>query len=255
MDVRAHNRSAWDRQVELQNRWTVPANPETIAAARGGSWQILLTDSRPVPRSWFPDLAGLRILCLASGGGQQGPILAAAGAEVTVFDNSPRQLAQDRLVAQREGVELTAVEGDMRDLSAFADESFDLICHPISNVFVPEVRPIWAESYRVLRHGGVLLAAFMNPAVFVFDSELAEKGIFEVKHSLPYSDVTSTTDEERARLVAAGDPFEFSHSLEEQIGGQLEAGFVLTGFYEDYATGEPIAAYMPSYIATRAVKP
>ena len=81
------------------------------------------------------------MLCLASGGGQQGPILAAAGANVTVFDNSPRQLAQDRLVADREGLAIETVLGDMADLSAFPDARFDLIVHPVSNVFVPDVRP------------------------------------------------------------------------------------------------------------------
>ena len=40
-----------------------------------------------MPADWFGDLAGAPVLCLASGGGQQGPLLAAAGARVTVFDN------------------------------------------------------------------------------------------------------------------------------------------------------------------------
>src|SRR5487761_2529110 len=95
MDIVAHNSAAWDRQVETGNIWTIPATPEAIAAARRGEWSVLLTETRPVPREWFPDLAGRDVLCLASGGGQQGPILAAAfaGARVTVFDNSPRQLA------------------------------------------------------------------------------------------------------------------------------------------------------------------
>ena len=92
-------------------------------------------------------------MCLASGGGQQGPILAAAGADVTVFDNSPRQLEQDRYVADRDGLHLQTVEGDMRDLSCFPDESFDLIVHPVSNVFVPDVKPVWREAYRVLKPG------------------------------------------------------------------------------------------------------
>ncbi len=103
------------------------------------------------------------ILCLASGGGQQAPILAAAGANVTVFDNSPAQLRQDALVAQREGLPLRTVQGDMRDLSAFGDDSFDLIFHPVSNIFVPEVRPVWRECYRVVRPGGVLLMGTLNP--------------------------------------------------------------------------------------------
>src|SRR5205085_1973198 len=100
---------------------------------------------------WFPPVAGLEVLCLASGGGQQGPILAAAGARVTVFDNSPNQLAQDRLVADREGLALETVRGDMADLAAFPDARFDLIVHPCSNMFVPDVRPVWREAFRVLR--------------------------------------------------------------------------------------------------------
>ena len=97
--VAAHNRSAWDREVDSGNEWTVPVGPEVIAAARAGTWSVVLIGYDPVPRDWFPaTLAGADVLCLASGGGQQGPVLAAAGAQVTVLDNSSRQLAQDRLV-------------------------------------------------------------------------------------------------------------------------------------------------------------
>jgi SAM-dependent methyltransferase len=131
------------------------------------------------------------VLCLASGGGQQGPILAAAGARVTVFDNSPQQLAQDRHVARRDRADLATVEGDMRDLSAFADASFDLIVHPTSNLFVPDVRPVWRECFRVLRPGGVLLAGFCNPILYLFDQELADDGVLQVRHALPYSDLTA----------------------------------------------------------------
>src|SRR5947209_570203 len=110
MDVLAYNRHAWDRQVAKGNRWTVPVSPEVIAAARRGDWQVLLTPTRPVPRAWFPPLAGLDVLCLASGGGQQTPVFAAAGASVAVLDNSPAQLAQDRLVAEREGLHVETVQ-------------------------------------------------------------------------------------------------------------------------------------------------
>src|SRR5690606_22018192 len=174
-------------------------------------------------------LEGADVLCLASGGGQQGPILAAAGARVTVFDNSPAQLAQDRAVAQREGLDIRTVEGDMRDLSALEDGAFDLIFHPVSNAFAPEVRPVWREAYRVLRPGGVLLAGFANPAMYLFDFDKADnEGLREVKHRLPYSDVQSLSAEELEKVLQSGRPLEFSHSLEAQIGGQLEAGFVLT---------------------------
>ena len=254
-DIRRYNRRAWDRAVERRSEWTVPADAATIAAARRGDWRIILTPVKPAPHSWFPPLTGCRVLCLASGGGQQGPVLAAAGAAVTVLDNSPQQLAQDRYVADREHLALTTVEGDMADLAAFADGSFDLIVHPCSNLFVPDVRPVWQEAYRVLRPGGALLAGFCNPATFIFDAALADEGVLQVRHTLPYSDLNSLTPEERQRYLDDEQPLEFGHTLEEQIGGQLDAGFVLTGFYEDGWPGVKLAEYMPIFIATRAVKP
>src|SRR5829696_8861940 len=197
MGVRDYNREAWDREVERGNEWTVPAAPDVIEAARQGRWEIVLTETKPVPKDWFPDLEGADVLCLASGGGQQATVLAAAGANVTVLDNSPGQLAQDRFVAEREALDLETVQGDMRDLSAFADESFDLVFHPVSNLFVPEVRPVWKEAFRVLRMGGSLLAGFLNPVVYIFDLELADDtGEVRVRYSLPYSDATSRSEEE-----------------------------------------------------------
>jgi SAM-dependent methyltransferase len=250
---------AWDQQVEKGNQWTVPVSPSVITAAREGQWEIFLTDSRPVPATWLPGLRGLNVLCLASGGGQQGPILAAAGANVTVLDNSPRQLAQDRLVAERESLAITTIEGDMADLSMFGDASFDLIVHPVSNVFAPDVRPVWAEAFRVLRPGGVLLSGFMNPAAYLFDWDLAERtGVLRVAHTLPYSDAASLTAEEKQRYADEGIPFEFSHTLEDQIGGQLDAGFVIAGLYEDVygeEANDALSRHMPTFIATRAVKP
>jgi SAM-dependent methyltransferase len=259
MDVRAYNREAWNRQVAEGNLWTVPVTPEQIAAARRGEWQVVLTPTRPVPREWYPPLPGCDVLCLASGGGQQGPILAAAGAHVTVLDNSPRQLAQDRLVAEREGLAIRTVEGDMADLHMFSDGTFGLIVHPVSNVFAPDVRPVWRETYRVLCHGGVLMAGFMNPDWYLFDHELGERtGEIKVAYRLPYSDVESLSPEQREEYMGKGWPLEFSHSLESQIGGQLDAGLVLTHLFEDrYPESEPnpVAPYLFPFIATRAIKP
>jgi SAM-dependent methyltransferase len=236
----------------------VPASPATIAAARRGDWQIVLTPNKPVPRDWFGHLAGADVLCLASGGGQQGPVLAAASAHVTVLDNSPRQLAQDRLVAEREGLAIRTIEGDMADLSPFGDATFDLIVHPVSNTFVPDVRPVWAEAYRVLRPGGSLLSGFCNPVMYIFDQEFLDQGELRVKYHLPYSDVTSPSAEERERYLAAGWPLEFGHTLEDQIGGQTDAGFLIAGLYEDTVAeseDDLLSRYTPVFIATRAIKP
>lgn len=254
-EIRTHNRRAWDREVERGNRWTQPVGPHVIAEARAGRWSVLLTENTPVAASWFPPLAGSDVLCLASGGGQQGPILAAAGARVTAFDNSPAQLAADRFVAQRESLTLTTIEGDMADLGALPDAAFDLVFHPVSNLFVPDVRPVWREAFRVLRPGGVLLAGFLNPALFIFDEDAADCGELSIAHKLPYEEPRDLTPELRERRIENQEPFEFSHSLTDQIGGQLAAGFVLTALVEDRHSDFPPAQYFPTYIATRAIKP
>lgn len=254
MDIRKINRERWDKQVEYENAWTIPCSPEVIAAAREGHWSVLLTEQKPVPRAWFPDdLRGVDILCLASGGGQQGPVFAAAGANVTVFDNSPKQLERDRMVAEREGLVLRTVEGDMRDLSVFESSSFDLVFNPVSNVFIPEVIPVWREAFRVLHPRGVLLAGFDNPDLYIFDGRMAEGGKLEAKYPLPF-DATKLSEEDRRLEFGEDSPLEFSHSLEEQIGGQLEAGFVLIGMYEDKQKSAA-GNYIPGYFATRALKP
>jgi SAM-dependent methyltransferase len=255
MDIREYNRRAWDKEVERGNEWTQAVNSEVIAAARQGRWEVLLTETKPVPHDWFPDLNGLDVLCLASGGGQQASILAAAGARVTVFDNSPKQLEQDSKVALRDNLNLVTIEGDMADLSVFADESFDLVFHPCSNLFIPDVRLVWKEAFRVLRRGGVLLSGFVNPVIYLFDDRLIERAALQVKHALPYSDLLSLSKEECRQLIEKGEPLEFGHTLADQLGGQTSAGFAITAFYEDRHRTLPIAKYTSTYIATRAVKP
>lgn len=256
LNVREYNRYAWDYQVAQGNKYTLPVSPEEIAAARRGEFSVRLTETKPVPREWFPaSFQGLDILGLASGGGQQGPIFAALGANVTIFDNSPAQLAREEEVARREGLTIRTVEGDMRDLSVFPDESFDLIFHPVSNVFCPEIRPVWREAYRVLRHGGLLLAGFVNPVYYLFGTVLEDQETLTVRYAIPYSDLEAFSEEELLEWMEEGTPLEFGHTLTDQIGGQLDAGFVITGFYEDICPESPISRYHPTYIATRALKP
>ena len=255
MDVRSYNRDAWNREVAGgENRWTQPVSHEVIEKARQGEFSILLTENIPVPHRWFPALPGTEVLCLASGGGQQGPVFAALGANVTVFDNSPGQLKQDQLVAEREALTLITVEGDAADLSMFGDASFDLIFNPVSTVFMPNVRAVWQECARVLRHGGILMTGSMNPVHYIFDLFKADEGILEVTHSIPYSDLTSLSDEDRAEYLSKGLPLEFGHSLTDLLGGQCAAGLVITDLYEDYMLDSLVHHYHASYIATRAIK-
>lgn len=236
--------------------WTVPVDEATIARARRGEWAVLLTPTRPVPRSWFGDIAGKDVLGLASGGGQQCPVFAAAGARVTLLDASDRQLQRDDEVASREGLAIRTVQGFMDDLSPFADASFDLIFNPVSTVFAPDLLPVWRECARVLRPGGALLTGFCNPVNFLFDPIAVDRGEFVVKHALPYSDFDLSEEEWQAFIAANPDDGTkcFSHSLEAQIGGQLQAGLQLTAMFEDSWTLEPLSRLYPPYIATRSVK-
>jgi len=96
MDIYGLNKVAWDRATdEGENPYTRVISARQIADARQGKWELFLSDCKPVPKDWFPDFTGLKVLCLASGGGQQAPIFAALGADVTLLDASPQQLAQD----------------------------------------------------------------------------------------------------------------------------------------------------------------
>jgi len=258
MDIREHNRKAWDKKVQEQNRWTLPVDSEIVGRAKDGILEIVLTPSKPVPMSWFPDLQRLPTLCLASGGGQQGPLLAAAGCEVIVFDNSPSQLEQDRLVAERDNLRIETVEGDMADLSAFSDGTFGLIVHPCSNCFVPDIIPVWRECNRVLVDGGVLMAGFCNPVRYIFEDSRFENGVLQVRYPIPHSDANELADPQlKHRILDELDAYEFGHSLTDQIGGQLQSGFVITDFYEDKYGGpesDPISDYIDTFIATRAIK-
>jgi SAM-dependent methyltransferase len=254
LNVRDYNRYAWNRQVDNNNKFTIPVDPQTIASARKGEFSVLLTETNPVPREWFPPFQGLNLLGLACGGGQQGPVFAALGANVTIFDNSPAQLERDRQVAAREGLTIRTVEGDMRDLSVFSDNTFDLVFHPVSNVFCPEVRPVWQEAFRVLRHGGLLLAGFANPIYYMFSTHADEQKSLQVKYAIPYSDLNDMEPEELDICIEEGIPLEFGHSLTDLIAGQTDVGFMITGFYEDVCPDSPLSKYHPAYIATRAIK-
>ena len=230
--------------------WGVPADHATFEAARKGEWDVRLTPVRAVPHEWFGSLKGQRILGLASGGGQQMPIFAALGAECTVLDYSDRQLLSERMVAEREGYSIHIVKADMTKPLPFGDESFDLIFHPLSNCYVEEVEPIWRECFRVLRPGGTLLAGLDNGFNYLFDGEDET----EVVNSLPFNPLQNPEHMRQLEVYDGG--IQFSHTLEEQIGGQLRAGFCLTDLYEDTnGEGRLHEMNIPCYIATRAVRP
>lgn len=247
------NSRIWDERSENNDIWSIPVTSEMVRQAKEGVWSIMLTPTKPVPASWFPENLGeKKILCLASGGGQQGPILAATGADVTVFDNSIRQLEKDALVAKRDNLRIKTVQGNMQDLSVFEDETFDCIVHPWSNGYIDDVLPVWRECGRVLKKNGVLLSGFGNPIEHIFDVGKLERGILEVTNTIPYADIEHMDDPETRKAVEEGG-YLWSHTLEALIQGQIDAGFAIVGFYEDIG-GTVLDKYINSAIATKAVK-
>src|SRR5688500_15036207 len=185
-----YNRSAWNKQVAKGNRWTVTVSDEEISAARKGDLKIVLTPIKLVPENWFPPKGG-KVLGLASGGGQQGPLLAAYGYDVTIFDNSDAQLKQDEMMSDKFHLGIKTIRGDMANLSVFEDNSFDMVFNPLSTAFVPDVVKVYREAARVLKKGGVFMTGFTKPVYYLFDIALAEKGIFTLKYESPYSDLHS----------------------------------------------------------------
>lgn len=248
MNYQDINAATIDRWVEEGWQWGQPIDHDTFVAATRGDWQMFLTPTRAVPREWFGSLQGKKVLGLASGGGQQMPLFAALGAECTVLDYSQKQLESEQLVAKREGYDITILRADMTKPLPFASDTFDLIFHPVANCYVREMRPIFAECFRVLKPGGILLAGMDNGINFLFDE--TER---TVVNALPFDPVANA--DHRRQLEQNGDGMQFSHTTEELVGGQLEAGFRLTHLYED-TNGEGFLhrMHVPCFLATRAVK-
>ena len=249
MDYQSINAQAIDRWVETGWEWGIPITHQQYADALEGRWDLLLTPTKPVPHDWFGDLRGKKVLGLASGGGQQIPILTALGAECTVLDYSEKQLESERMVARREGYAVEIVRADMTKPLPFPDDSFDLIFHPVSNCYVEKVEPIFRECYRVLKPGGALLGGYDNGFGYTVD-EAEER----VVNSLPFNPLKNPGQMRELQENDGG--VQFSHTMEEQLGGQLAAGFCLTALYEDTnGAGRLHEMGIPCFIAVRAVKP
>ena len=222
------NSKTIDRWIEDGWEWGVPISHEAFVSAKNGQWSMLLTPTKSVPKAWFPDLKGLKVLGLASGGGQQMPIFAALGASCTVLDYSKKQIESEILVSIREGYKIETVCADMTLKLPFEDETFDLIFHPVSNCYIEDVIHVWHECARVLKKGGRLLAGLDNGFNFLFDEDEDES---KIKHKLPFNPLKDPKLLEM--LEKNDDGVQFSHSIDEQIGGQLKAGFILCDIYED----------------------
>lgn len=202
----------------------------------------------PEDRAVLQDVEGKEVLCLASGGGQQSAVFGLLGANVTVFDLCEGQLKADSIAAQHYGYEVRTVKGDMRDLSVFADASFDLVYQAISICWVPDVRPVYREVYRVLRAGGWYTVGHCNPATYPFCFEGGLAGWDGTGYRLVdrYKGGPILRNAAGVENMEEGEPIgEHRHLLRDIFGGLIEAGFVIRDVREsprhlkEPITGEP----------------
>ncbi len=236
-DLARHNRERWEALAAADVAYSRPFLDLDAASARA------FVD----PEGLFGDLTGKDVLCLASGGGQQSVAFALLGARVSVLDFSETQLRRDREAAAHYGFEANAVHGDMRDLSAFLENSFDAIFHEHSINFIPDVKPVFDEVTRVLRPGGRYRLHCWNPFCHGMGDEDWNGEGYTLKE--PYRDGAELTTndgywdvEDRAGKVRRiQGPREFRHSLSTLANGLIERGFRILGLWENDDNADPNA--------------
>jgi len=54
----------------------------------------------------------------------------------------------------------------MGDLSLLENNYFDIVYHPISLCFVPDIEKVYSEVYRVLKNNGIYSVSYCNPSTY-----------------------------------------------------------------------------------------
>jgi SAM-dependent methyltransferase len=188
------------------------------------------------------DMAGKDVLCLANGGGQQSAAFGLLGANVTVIDMSDAQLEQDRIAAEHYGLNTRIEQGDMRDLSRFADDSFDVVWHDYSINFVPDAKTVLQEVNRVIRPGGLYYFHYSNPYLKGMDETDWNGEGYLLKR--PYIDGAEVIFEDShwyvgEQQIKVEGPREFNHSLSTIVNTLAGHGFVIRGLWEDSVGDTP----------------
>lgn len=242
------NAETIDRWVKNGWEWGVPIAHDVFERAKAGNWKVLLTPTRNIPKEWFPNLAKCKILGLASGGGQQMPIFAALGGVCTVLDYSQKQIESEKMVAEREGYQIETIKADMTNPLPFNDCSFDMIFHPVSNCYIEDVVSVWRECHRILKKGGILMAGLDNGINYISDETEST-----LTYPLPFNPLKNQKLKEVLNITDDG--IQFSHTLDEQIRGQIQSGFAIKDLYEDTNGSGLLHEYgIPTFWATLAVK-
>jgi ubiquinone/menaquinone biosynthesis C-methylase UbiE len=247
--IKAYNKSAWDTRARSGCRFSNSAPPsEYEKAARA------LADN-----PWLPNnISGLQVLNLASGGGGQSGLFASLGAKVSVVDISHEMLENDRELARERGFDIRVIEASMDHLPMLHNAEFDLVTHPVSTCYLPNLQNVFDEVARVSKPGATYISHHKQPASMQASADpvnghyqLIER--YSFKGPLP--PVTGKMHREDGTL-------EFLHTLQDLLGGLCQAGFYIDDFREaDHA--EPDAApgsfghrssFVPAFMSIKAIR-
>ena len=213
------NARAWDA---LAKRQAALATPASDADFRN---PLQAVD----PRGWLGEsIAGLKVLCLAAGGGRQSALYAAAGAQVTVVDISGQMLVLDRQVAEGRGLDVRAIQASMDAMPMLGDGEFDIVIQPVSTCYVADVGPVFREVARVTRPGGLYISQHKTPTSLQADNRPEGEGYRLIE---PYYREGPLPAAEPCRTREPG-TLEFLHRWEKLIGGICRAGFAVEDLVE-----------------------
>lgn len=220
-DVHDHNRRAWDQRVRENRRFTRPVDPTELADPVKAIDPWVAAEPPDGP-------AGKRVLCLAAGGGRQGILYANAGADVTVVDLSQAMLDVDDRVAADRGLPVRTVRASMDDLSMLGDGVFDIVVHPVSTCYLPDIAKVYSEVARVTRAGGLYVSQHKQPTSMQAHTEPVARG-YELLEPYyregPLPQVTGSVHREAGTL-------EYLHRWSALVGELCRAGFVIEDLSE-----------------------
>jgi len=214
-----HNRRAWDARVRNRQRFTEPARDDELHDP------LRIVDGV----KWLGgDIHGLRVLCLAAGGGRHSALYAAAGALVTVVDISGAMLELDREVAAERRLDIRTIQTSMDNMPMLGSGEFDVVIHPVSTCYVPDVRKVYREIARVTRAAGIYISQHKQPVSLQADIVPSPRG-YELLEPYyrdgPLPAVAGSLHREEGTL-------EFLHRWEQLLGEMCRAGFVIEDLIE-----------------------
>jgi SAM-dependent methyltransferase len=246
--IEAINRRAYDAMALRDHFLTTPVTQEELANP------LATLDAR----GWLGgNIRGWHVLCLAAGGGRQGPLYAAAGAVVTVLDLSPGMLEKDRDTSKRFGMNLRILEGTMQDLSMFSIAEFDLVAHPVSTCYVPDPTNVFVQVARVLRPRGLYVSQHKQPSNLQSSLQPRDgKYVLETEVGAAAKPVTGG----ESSWLREPNTVEYAHSLETLLGGICRAGMIIEDVSEpDHARQDATpgsmghrSRFLPPYLRIKA---